>query len=404
MKGGTRKRGKTWSYYFDAAVVGGKRKKIEKGGFRTKKDAEAALTKALSEYNRAGTVFEPSNISVGDYLNEWIEQYVKSNLTTNTLDNYTQLIQTHIAPYIGSYRLSTIQTSTIQALINDLKEKGYSRSTVSSIKCILSGAFDYAVEPLHYLQTNPCKMARLGKFSTKQRTRSIISPSDYADMLALYPFGTYGHIILLLGWNCGLRIGECLGLSWDCIDFQSKTMRIDKQRILRKNGYVLKSPKYESCRTLQISESLCSVLKAEKRRQAENEMFYGEYYTIYEMDPANSKNEISLRSVNKCGQSQNRISFVCIRDNGSLVTKNGIRVLSQKIRENIFPEFDYHSLRHTHATLLVNAGVNIKAVQQRLGHRDITTTLNTYAHCTEDMEKAAVDAFEKICAGTLPPR
>ena len=75
MKGGTRKRGKTWSYYFDAAAVGGKRKKIEKGGFRTKKEAEAALAKALSEYNRAGTVFEPSNISVGDYLDEWLEQY-----------------------------------------------------------------------------------------------------------------------------------------------------------------------------------------------------------------------------------------------------------------------------------------------------------------------------------------
>lgn len=404
MKGGTRKRGKTWSYYFDAAAVGGKRKKIEKGGFRTKKEAEAALAKALSEYNRAGMVFEPSNISVGDYLDEWLEQYVKPNLTTNTLDNYTQLIRTHINPVIGHYRLSTIQTATIQTMINDLKEKGYSRSTVSSIKCILSGAFDYAVEPLHYLQTNPCKMARLGKFSAEQKTRSIISQADYADMLSLYPFGTYGYIILLLGWNCGLRIGESLGLSWDCIDFDSKTIRIDKQRILSKNGYVLKPPKYESIRILQISESLCAELKAEKRRQSENEVFYGEHYTIYETDSVNNKNERLLRGINKSNQSQNRISFVCIQDNGTLVTKDSVRRLSQKIRKLISPEFDYHSLRHTHATLLVSAGVNIKAIQQRLGHRNITTTLNTYAHCTEDMEKAAVEAFEKICAGPMPPR
>ena len=64
MKGGTRKRGKSWSYYFDTAAIGGKRKKIEKGGFRTKKEAEAALAKALAEYNDSGCVFKPSVITL----------------------------------------------------------------------------------------------------------------------------------------------------------------------------------------------------------------------------------------------------------------------------------------------------------------------------------------------------
>ena len=102
MKGGTRKRGKTWSYYFDAAAVGGKRKKMEKGGFRTKKEAEAALANALSEYNRAGMVFEPSHISVSDYLDEWMNQYVKINLSSNTLATYDVLIRTHILPALGA--------------------------------------------------------------------------------------------------------------------------------------------------------------------------------------------------------------------------------------------------------------------------------------------------------------
>lgn len=68
MKGGTRKRGKTWSYYFDTAPIGGKRKKIERGGFRTKKEAEAALAKALAEYDGAGMVFEPSTVSIGSFI------------------------------------------------------------------------------------------------------------------------------------------------------------------------------------------------------------------------------------------------------------------------------------------------------------------------------------------------
>ena len=80
MKGGTRKRGKTWSYYFDAAQVGGKRKKIEKGGFRTKKEAETAVAKAIAEYESSGQVFQPSTISVSDYPDFWYEQYCVSNL------------------------------------------------------------------------------------------------------------------------------------------------------------------------------------------------------------------------------------------------------------------------------------------------------------------------------------
>ena len=110
-----------------------------------------------------------------------------------------------------------------------------------------------------------------------------------------------------------------------------------------------------------------------------------------------------MHGVKKSEQEQNRISFVCIRDNGVWVGKNDVSRISKKIREAILPEFDYHSLRHTHATMLVTAGVNIKAVQQRLGHRDIATTLNTYAHCTDSMEREAVEAFEKLCEKILPP-
>lgn len=404
MKGGTRKRGKTWSYYFDAAAVGGKRKKMEKGGFRTKKEAEAALANALSEYNRAGMVFEPSHISVSDYLDEWMNQYVKTNLSSNTLATYDILIRTHILPALGAYRLSALQSATIQALINRLKEQGYAKSTVTVILAILSGSLDYAVEPLQYIQTNPCRMVKLGKFAQTKRARPVVEPDAYAKMLALYPFGTYGHILLQLGWNCGLRIGECLGLSWDCIDFSAKTIRVENQVIQHATEAVRKAPKYHSIRTIQIGESLCMLLKAEKRRQAANEMLYGEYYTIYEKEPVIGKKEEIIQGVSKSHQSKERIPFVCVRDNGILVSKNNVQRMAKNIREEILPGFDYHSLRHSHATMLVYAGVNIKAVQQRLGHQDIATTLNTYAHCTEDMEKEAVETFEKYTQETvLPP-
>ena len=105
MKGGTRKRGKTWSYYFDAAPVGGKRKKIEKGGFRTKKDAEAALAKALTEYDNSGQIFEPFNISVSDYLDFWFEQHCLVNLSNSTQQTYRYLILNHLRPKFGASKM-----------------------------------------------------------------------------------------------------------------------------------------------------------------------------------------------------------------------------------------------------------------------------------------------------------
>ena len=80
MNGGVRKRGSTWSYYFDLGKVNGKRKKKEKGGFRTKKDAEAALAKALNEYNTAGAVFTPTEITVADYLDQWYRLYCERGM------------------------------------------------------------------------------------------------------------------------------------------------------------------------------------------------------------------------------------------------------------------------------------------------------------------------------------
>ena len=96
MQGGVRKRGTTWSYYFDLGKIDGKRKKKENGGFRTKKEAEQALTAAMNEYNNAGTVFEPSEITVSDYLDQWYDLYCKPNLRYNSQLGYLKIIEVHL--------------------------------------------------------------------------------------------------------------------------------------------------------------------------------------------------------------------------------------------------------------------------------------------------------------------
>lgn len=118
MNGGVRKRGSTWSYYFDLGKVDGKRKKKEKGGFRTKKDAEAALAKTITEYNNAGTVFEPSEVTVSDYLDQWFDLFCRLNLKYSTQVGYLRIIETHLKPQFGAYRLKAITPAILQEFAN----------------------------------------------------------------------------------------------------------------------------------------------------------------------------------------------------------------------------------------------------------------------------------------------
>lgn len=133
MNGGVRKRGSTWSYYFDLGKVDSKRKKKEKGGFRTKKEAEAVLAKALNEYNTAGHVFTPSEITVSDYLDQWFRLYCEPNLKYNTQQNHLFNMKNHLKPAFGKYRLRSLNPAAVQEFINKLQTDGYTKGTILQI-------------------------------------------------------------------------------------------------------------------------------------------------------------------------------------------------------------------------------------------------------------------------------
>ena len=156
---------------------------------------------------------------------------------------------------------------------------------------------------------------------------------------------------------------------------------------------------------IKIGDHLIDILRQEKQRQESNEQLYREYYTTYvavnEIDEKG--NEITrIVPVQKCIETiQPHINFVCVEENGIFSTTDTFKYATRVIQGLIETPFDFHSLRHSHATLLIENGVSPKAVQQRLGHRSIVTTLQTYVKATEHMQQEAADAFEEIMA--TPP-
>lgn len=418
MNGGVRKRGSSWSYYFDLGKIDGKRKKKEKGGFRTKKEAEQALAAAINEYNNAGQVFEPSEVTVSDYLDQWYDLSCKLNLKYNTQVGYLRIIEGHLKPKFGHYKLKAINSAILQEYANSLKLNGYSKSHIIGILTIFQSALDYAIEPLHYITQNPMKMVHFPKVEKKPRERIILSLDEWQRIIDRFKDTRY-YIPLMIGFYTGLRISEAFALTWDDIDLEKKTLTVSKQVVKRNFGadvrkvieqkgkreqrssWYFTTPKTQSSlRTVPFGDTLCCALKQEKTAQKENEMKYGEFYTIHVLKKEQDEkgnDMFRIVPVQKCVESQlQRVRLVCIAENGQYTSTDSFKFCSRVIHKELQLAFDYHSLRHTHATLLIESGANVKNVQTRLGHTNVQTTLQTYVHDTEKMAEQSVGLFEQI--------
>ncbi|MGL0834867.1 tyrosine-type recombinase/integrase [Faecalibacterium duncaniae] len=418
MTGGTRKRGATWSYYFDLGKIDGKRQKKEKGGFKTKKEAETALAKAINEYNNAGAVFTPSEITVSDYLDQWYDLYCKPNLKYQSQVTYLRIIEIHLKPKYGKYRLKALTSAILQEYANDLKMSGLAKKYVSCILTVFGAALDYAVEPMHYLSANPMRYVKLPKIERSPRERIVLSMEDWERIVERFPSGSRFYIPLMIGFYTGLRISETFGLTWDDIDLEKRELTVNKQIVKRNFGadvrkvvekkdkrklrssWYFATPKTQSSkRTVKFGEMLYQALKQERAEQMKNELKHGERYTIQvvkkELDEKGNEMQ-RIVPVQKSLQSDlPRVKMVCVTEHGEYTSTDSFKYCSKIIHKELKIAFDYHSLRHTHATILIESGADVKDVQTRLGHANIQTTLQTYVHDTEKMANRSVDIFEQ---------
>lgn len=371
-KVGTRKRGEKWQYYFEGAPVNGKRKQIVKSGFASQKKAYAAGIEAMLEYENGGSSVDPKTISVNDYLDEWINLYVDVNLKKSTKRCYVNLINKQIRPRIGKYKLSAISPAVIQGLLNELYKEGKSASYIKLTRVVMRAAFEYAVRPMCYLKDNPVRHAKTPKGSPKPKQRELVSKATLDKLLTHFK-DTGFYLPIMIAYHSGLRIGEVYGLTWDDIDFETDTIHVRKQLKQYKNEFYFSDLKNTSSeRDVIVTKKLMTTLKEEyEKQQTEREILGKDYRDTWDL--------------------------VNAKRGGGFYSPNSFSYASRVIKKELgIHNFDFHSLRHTHATMLIEAGANIKDVSLRLGHANIETTLQIYTHRTDEMSLQTVDIFERL--------
>lgn len=392
MRGGVRKRGDAWYFYFELGTVRGKRKRHERRavGATTKSEAQTILRKAISDYEVSGTLFEPSKTSVADYMQFWLTEYVELNLAHNTWDNYRMVIDAHINPAIGNMRLSSISPEVLQRFINDKHRAGFARKTLTIFHSVLNNSFRQAVYPYKLIKENPMQYVKLPREERKKQTKSdlkIITLQQVQDILNFIGKDNTFYIPFQIGFHTGLRRGEVSALEWDRIDLVNGTLEVDQAMTRKEGEWIVGPPKNNSSyRKMKIGSTLVNILKEHKLQQKKNKLKYGEHYKKNELKYKPSKHEEYIKEGN----------FVCTKENGEVVSPNSLKWSCSNIQKKLGIGFGYHSLRHTHATLLLERGAPIKDVQQRLGHARASITIDTYLHLTEKMQDQTIDIFENI--------
>lgn len=407
------KKGLTYEYRFETASIGGQRKWISKGGFEDEQTARIEGIKALNEYNTCGQVTEPTTMSFADFLDHWLVNDCMATLSENTMINYRKKIKNLIVPYLGKYRLNTIDRDKLQNLLITLHDKGYSYNTLSAVKGILSKCFNYAYYS-GYLIKMPAINLKIPKnentsIPTRQSPHVYLTKEQLSAIFERFPLGSSSYLPLMIGLHCGLRLGETFALTWNDVDFDKKQININKQVQWRQfkrtdeekkssNGkkskncgcWYFSSTKYKSDRVIEIDDELLNYMHSEKESQDDARVYFGNRYARYYETP---KREIIQQPTEK------EIRFLCVRENGTYITPRTMQHTSRIIHNDLnIKDFDYHSLRHTHATVLLEKGAPLKYIQQRLGHKKIDITLNVYQHLTDNLQQVGTKVLNDIFA------
>lgn len=380
MRGSIRKRGSGWEYRITVTTNEGKRKEMSKAGFKTKAECQSALNTALIDIEENG-ITSSKKIQFGTVFNEFIETEAPTTRKHNTITRYKSLYNNHIKDELGKKFISTITAKTIQSFYSDKLETN-AVEYVKSMHNLLHVIFDYAKRH-KYITLNPMDSVVAPKMMNKQNDIYIYT---HKQLKAIYDRlnTTNLQTAFMLGIHLGLRSSEVYALRWSDFDFDKRLVTIDKQLQFLKNTWTLDTPKtMNSYRTISFGNVLHDFLLKKKHEQDILRKNATIYKTNEVLDIRGKKPKVITVD-----------DFVNVKPNGEMLRTYSHKVVSRICRDELNIPFKFHNLRHTHATMLLEDGINPRYIQERLGHAKLEFTLKLYTHITVKMDQSASNSLD----------
>ena len=346
----------------------GKQRQISIYG-KTQKEIRQKLTRIAFEIDE-GTYIEPNSIILEDWLRTWLRDYI-GNVKPATVKSYTDHVELNIIPYLGKNQLGKLSAAMIQTLYNTLqREKSLSPKTIKNVHGVLHRALDQALK-LGYIRRNPLDGVTLPRIERAQV--KAMEDDDLIRFLNAIKGNPYEYVFFVTVFT-GLRQGEVLGLTWDCVNFDQHTLFINKQHGKAKGTkeYVFSSLKNDKPRMIMAADGVMDVFKKQKARQQQWAESAG-------------------------GSWNNADNLVFTTEVGRYLSNQTVYLAFKKIVKSLGMEkVRFHDLRHTFAVNSLKAGDDIKTVQENLGHHTAAFTLDVYAHVTSGMKRDSAKRMESF--------
>jgi integrase len=364
-----------WAIVLETRDASGKRKQRWHSFKGTKREAKARLAELITEREQ-GAYVEPSRMTVARYFEEWLRDWAPAKCQPKALERYAQLAK-HVIVAIGDKPMQQVRGGDLNRLYRDLQDPGrkpkpLSPRTVKHVDILVRTVFRHAVRQTD-IKVDPCK--QIDAPSAPHEEAAVLRPEEIPILLN----GVRDTIlspIAIVALGTGMRRGELCALRWQDVDLDAGTLKVERSlEETRKGGLRFKPPKSaRGRRTISLSPSVVETLRAHWKAQQEQRLALGQgrapadhlVFATYEGKPR-SPDGLSKRF-------------------SKVMTAGGL------------PHVSLHTLRHTHASLLIQQGVDILTISRRLGHSSAAITLNVYGHIITSKDRAA-DILEGVLGG-----
>jgi integrase len=358
----------------------GKVKRITLYG-KTRQEVADKLTKTLHD-KQQGTVIAPHKLTLGEWLETWLQEYKRQRIRPSTFDSYEIIVKRYVIPVIGHIALRDLRPDHLQGYYNEKAQHGLAASTIQLHHRIVSNALAQA-EKNQLVMRNVCRLTELPR-QPRREMRTLTIKQVTAQLLSVLQ-GDRLYAAFLTFFMTGLRRGELLGLRWQDVDLTAGILQVRQILVRiynrgtqgegRKTRLAFHEPKTEkSRRSVPIPEACLAALKSHKAHQAEEKILLGP------------------------GYQDNGLVFAQAHG-GPIDPRSMDRYFAQALKRADLPAIRLHDARHTFATWMLEQGVSPKVVQTMLGHSSIRMTLDVYSHVSLELEKQAAATLNAALTG-----